>query len=520
MESAYLDAADLDIDAVIDAFAPATEVGREALAERLSNPITDIDEIGARQQEIRDIKRACKGKEIAIREVLATLKATEADVVSVRDASTDERLKEYYTQIMWDQKSAAARLNHMGWLNELIVFFRTIFIPGLSILLPVFIFIAPLILYMVVLKEPITFSKYIDMIQGAIKKAVPSVLGAQRFKGTGGLAETSEQFVHVAVAVAMLGVSIWNQVSAALHMRTIVGDMRRRATAVQKFTEGVRRLGSLMEVTVDCGEAWSLGPLGVFGDAWNDPDRVSAILEEAGRLDMLVSVASRKMTCMATLSSTDLGLTDLYHPGVAKDKRILNSLTMTEKTHILLTGPNRGGKSTLLKSLGYAVLMSQTVGVVFARKATLPVFQSIITALAPTDVVGKMSLFEAEIEFAKTVLGRLGKGKTFLMMDEIFHGTNAHDGVEAAQVFLDRVYGSKDTYSIVSTHYMDLPSKYGPHATANLCMGASVDPTDPDRLIYTYRLGPGVNNHSSVREILRERGLLRSLPPKNNGPSE
>ena len=97
----------------------------------------------------------------------------------------------------------------------------------------------------------------------------------------------------------------------------------------------------------------------------------------------------------------------------------------------------------------------------------------------------------------------------FLMMDEIFHGTNAHDGVEASQIFLDQLYAADSSvFSIVSTHYMDLPTKYGPTRTQNLCMDASVDPTDSDMLVYTYRLIPGMNQHSSVREILRERGLL------------
>jgi hypothetical protein len=39
-------------------------------------------------------------------------------------------------------------------------------------------------------------------------------------------------------------------------------------------------------------------------------------------------------------------------------------------------------------------------------------------------------------------------------------------------------------------------------------MEATEDPVDPDRLVYTYKLCVGINRHSSVREILRERGLL------------
>ena len=511
---AYLDANDLDMSTLIDAFAPATDAGRTALHDRISKPVTDTNTILERQTVLRSIKAKCKDGATAttIKELQKKLKDTEADVVSVGAAGDDERLKDYYTQIMWSRTSMFAPLNHLGWLNEIIVFLRTIFVPGLSILLPLFILVAPLLLLTVVLKEPVTFTKYIDMIQGAIKKAVPSVLGAPRFKGVGGIAEMGEQFLHVGLAIAMLGASIWNQISSAIHMRSIVADMRRRAESVQMFTQATKELAALVDIDVECNVTWSVGALGVFGDAWNRPERITDLVAFAGHLDMLVAVATRKKTCFPQIGADDLVLKDVYHPGLTKGGRVLNSLTMdaAQRRHVLLTGPNRGGKSTLLKSVGYSVLLAQTVGVVFARRATIPVFDSIITALAPSDIVGSLSLFEAEIEFAKNVKARMAVGSTFLMMDEIFHGTNAHDGVEAAQVFLDQVYAAPATsvFSIVSTHYMDLPEKYGSTSSQNLCMDATVEPTDPDRLVYTYRLKEGVNRHSSVREILRERGLL------------
>jgi DNA mismatch repair protein MSH6 len=228
---------------------------------------------------------------------------------------------------------------------------------------------------------------------------------------------------------------------------------------------------------------------------------------------MTIALALKKRTAPVQWGD-DLSITDIYHPGIG-DHRVYNSVKMTRK-HLLLTGPNRGGKSTLLKSIGAAVLMSQTCGIVFARRAILPLFDSIITALQPSDVMGKMSLFEAEIEFAKSVNTRLSEatGPVFLMMDEIFHGTNAHDGVEASQVFLDSLYDNdKPVFSVISTHYMDLPTRYGEKNTQNMCMAASVDPADPEKLIYTYMLCEGVNKYSSVREILRERGLLTEKTP-------
>lgn len=513
-QGAFVDSKDLDLTVIVDAFNPATEAGRDALTERLSKPLTDLTELRKRQVQIQAIKKSID--RLKAQKALQTLKAAEADVISIGTASEDERLKDYYTQIMWDRKSIAARLNHLGWLNEIIVFFRTIFVPGLSILLPFMILIGPLLVFTIVLKKPITFSQYIGMIQGAIKNAVPSVLGAPRFAGKGDMVETAEQFVHIGLAIAMLGASIWNQVSAAIHMRSIVTDMRKRAESVQRFTEATRELSEALGVPVDLGASWSFGTLGVFGDAWNDPARIDRLLKAAGHLDMLASIALKNKVCRPLLSVdvSGLNLTDLYYPGLKAAR--LNSISLDGSgCHCLLTGPNRGGKSTLLKSVGYAVLMGQTVGVVFARKASIPIYDSIITALTPSDVVGKLSLFEAEIEFAKTVLDRLDKGRTFLMMDEIFHGTNAHDGVEAAQVFLDRIYTAPALTSIVSTHYMDLPEKYQASGVQTMCMEASVDPTDADRLIYTYRLTSGINKFSSVREILRERGLLRPGPRKN-----
>jgi len=528
---------DIDVEGLAKSLETYTEAGAAALKERLSKPISDHIEIVTRQIRIRGIRLLAKttDQKLAIAAFRKTLKETEADVKSVGACATDTRHAEYYTQILWAADSQWAWMNHLGWLNELIVLFRTILLPGLSVLLPLFVFLAPLIFFNVMTNEPLTFDKYLTLLQTSLKKAMPPVLGAPRFAGTGGILEFGEQFFHIGVSLAMFGASIWSQVAAALSMRAVVADMRRRSNAVLVFSKATAGLAAALGQPLPAIQ-WSEGELGLFGDAWNQPARIQDLLAAAGNLDMLAAVALAKRTCFPNLPKADnaskadsaLKLTDLYHPGLQEDLRIYNSLTLdaTTKQHVLLTGPNRGGKSTLLKAVGAAVLMAQTVGIVFAKKAVLPVFENIITALSPQDVMGSLSLFEAEIEFAKDVKARLAvaKGPTFLMMDEIFHGTNAHDGVEASQVFLDGLYETKGPiFSIVSTHYMDLPKRYGADKTQNLCMEASVDPRDNDRLIYTYRLKAGVNGFSSVREILRERGLLvsvKSLVEKLAEPSK
>ena len=506
---------DLDIDSLVNIFPVSTETGKEALRARLQAPTSDSAELKARQAEVKTLRELCRSNRVTIDAAISTLKECEADVVSVGAATSDKRLMEYYTQILWASDSMASPLNHMGWLTELVVLFRTILLPGLTVILPLFVLIAPFLLYNFILNKELTVSGYFDLLQGSIKKAMPSVLGAPRFVGKGGFLEMGEQFAHIAIAFVMFGFSAWSQVSSALSMRGIVADMRRRANSVVRFTEAVMSLRSIVGKSSETPFIWSDGALGVFGDAWNDATRIHRLVGVAGQLDMLIAIASQKRICFPSydVSGAGLHIQDLYHPGLQQEKRIYNTVTMNEelKSHVLLTGPNRGGKSTLLKAIGSAVLMSQTLGIVFGRTASLPIFESIVTALSPADTLGKLSLFEAEIEFAKNVkaLASQGGGPMFLMMDEIFHGTNAHDGVEASEVFLDELYDlSAPIYSIVSTHYMSLPDRYGSTKTQNLCMEASIDPANPDKLVYTYRLRPGKNGHSSVREILRERGLL------------
>jgi DNA mismatch repair ATPase MutS len=132
-------------------------------------------------------------------------------------------------------------------------------------------------------------------------------------------------------------------------------------------------------------------------------------------------------------------------------------------------------------------------------------YTSIETALHPADALGHLSLFEAEIEFAKIVLQKANT-RMFVMMDEIFHSTNARDGLAASRVFLSQLYEHSTTTSLISTHYKELPTEY--HTVLAWAMEAEED-TEKNCLIYTYKKVSGISDKSSVMEILRERGLCK-----------
>ena len=96
----------------------------------------------------------------------------------------------------------------------------------------------------------------------------------------------------------------------------------------------------------------------------------------------------------------------------------------------LLTSPNAGGKSTLLKTLGTAVVTSRALGLALGRRFVWrrPVGH-LDTLLQLRDEGGKASLYQAELHRVARVVERLGAADdadpTLVLIDEMFNTTNA-----------------------------------------------------------------------------------------------
>jgi hypothetical protein len=341
--------------------------------------------------------------------------------------------------------------------------------------------------------------------------------------------QMAQKWLQWGLSIFMFGSSIWQQVTLSQHLHTITQDMRKRGALIWEL-QGIWKdlsgmVGPAITKYMDLPDNEDLpeddNTLGVFGYTWNRPHVLMGLTKNIGIVDVMITCATLPRIGFPTYvegPDTRLHLENFYHPHlVSKSKTtITNTIDLSKSagsTHSLITGPNRGGKSTSLKAIIANVIVAQSVGICFAKRMQITPFQQIHTALSPSDTLGRLSLFEAEIEFAKEILENLDpvskKGKALLVMDEIFHSTNAIDGEEASRIFLDKLYSMEGHASLISTHYTKLPESYteGKQCQA-LCLKASVHPEIPDQLIYTYKIRKGINSLSSVREILKERGLL------------
>jgi DNA mismatch repair protein MutS len=244
---------------------------------------------------------------------------------------------------------------------------------------------------------------------------------------------------------------------------------------------------------------------------WNDASAIYDLRDWLGLVDAYTALATMPICIVKYSTSNGVNIKGLVHPYL--ESCVPNNYDSTG--HSVLTGPNRGGKSTFCKALGLALVTAQSWGFAAAESMILQPFGAIHTALEPAGKLGYASTFEAEIVFAKAVLDR-DERPLFVMMDEIFHSTNAVDGIRASSVFMSSLYTKQDTMSLISTHYRELATKFN-GACAAYKMVAS---DGPNGLLYTYKIESGVSDKSSVDELLRSYGLLGPGTEKDRGFQE
>ncbi len=135
--------------------------------------------------------------------------------------------------------------------------------------------------------------------------------------------------------------------------------------------------------------------------------------------------------------------------------------TTPTKKDVLVTGPNAGGKSTLLKTLGINLLLGQTLGCCCASKAHVSYFDHIFTQIQVSDTNGKESLFQAEMNRSYHHIQKIKEAQKknefcFTLMDEIFSSTNPEEGAAGAWSICETLSQYKNSMVFVTTHFSDL----------------------------------------------------------------
>lgn len=120
----------------------------------------------------------------------------------------------------------------------------------------------------------------------------------------------------------------------------------------------------------------------------------------------------------------------------------------------LITGPNMGGKTVSLKTIGLLTAMAQYGLLVPARFMEFQPRQFIRAHLAEATIPKGLSAYAGEVVFLRDVIGRSDESG-LILVDEIAHGTNPVEGAGVAQAVIEHL-SQKQTMTVITTHYPSL----------------------------------------------------------------
>jgi DNA mismatch repair ATPase MutS len=276
---------------------------------------------------------------------------------------------------------------------------------------------------------------------------------------------------------------------------------------LQTLKVEAKKQGLQMHISETLSELEGLDPRRAFLLIKEDPERLHMAFRDLAQLEIVWRIAK-----------TDYLNTVIFHPTVFQIRDMVDvsltngvpsSITLSTNTerHAILTGPNGGGKSSVLRGILQSVLLAHTYGVAPAVDAIMPRFRWIASGLQLRDTPGVYSMFETEVKFAAECI-RSGspEGMGLVLFDELFHSTNPPDGTRSAKLFLEQLWTS-NVFSIVSTHVFPLVEDRPGHVRA-ICCAASEKP-DGD-IQYSYRAEPGICKVSSVHKVWEKYGLRRA----------
>ena len=196
---------------------------------------------------------------------------------------------------------------------------------------------------------------------------------------------------------------------------------------------------------------------------------------------------------------------DAYYPVIKNP--IKNSYDLNK--HILITGPNAAGKTTLLKTTIYNIILSQQIGCGYYKNASITLFDNIHCYINIPDTSGRDSLFQAEARRCKNILDNIVLNnktkkisKHFCIFDELFSGTNPYEAISSAFSYLKYLSKYNNVNIIITTHYIELCNKLLNHKKF-INKHMNINNTN-NNYNYTYLLKDGISNVKGGIKVLND----------------
>ena len=200
-----------------------------------------------------------------------------------------------------------------------------------------------------------------------------------------------------------------------------------------------------------------------------------------------------------------LNAVNLGHPLLNAKKRIDNDFVIDNEEFFIVTGANMAGKSTFLRAVSLAIVMSNTGLPICAENVEYnPV--KLITSMRTSDSLNDdESYFYAELKRLKFIVNEIKTENYFIILDEILKGTNSMDKAIGSKKFIEKLNKSNST-GIIATHDVSLCELSSEYMTIeNYYFDAEIIDNE---LHFDYKMKNGVCKNMNASFLLKKMEIV------------
>ena len=463
-----------------------------------------------------------------------------------KDVKTNTNFLDKYGYVEW---------NSLRYLNQSESFLEVLSManlcsPLLSLSIPFFIFFIPFLI-LKLQGVPITFDAYMDVLK---------TIARHHFIGKtlSSLSELSlDRVIYIFFSLGLYALQVYQNTTSCLrfykntkyvndalvHMKEYVNysihsmetylQIARDCASHRDFCADVelqcQRLillrGELSRVTPFSNTLGKLGDIGYmlkcFYELHANPEYETAIyfsMGFEGYINNLTGVFENisagalnyaRFSQPVTDGSQNTIIKGQYYPSLKDENPVKNNCALDK--NIILSAPNKAGKTTMLKTTAINIILTQQLGCGFYTSCNLVPYTHIHSYLNIPDTSGRDSLFQAESRRCKDILDIIQKesenpdmkSRHFCIFDELFSGTNPEEATKAGHAFLQYLSNYKNVDFMLTTHYLSICKKFrGSDIVANYKMGVRV--LDNGSFVYTYKMKPGISAIKGAVRVLKD----------------
>lgn len=228
-----------------------------------------------------------------------------------------------------------------------------------------------------------------------------------------------------------------------------------------------------------------------------------------GYIDNMCGIHKNIQTKLVSFADFDGGspttFDKQFYPPLITDNMVKNDVTFGK--NMIISSPNKSGKTTILKSVTLNIILSQQLGCGFYNNAIINPYTHIHSYLNIPDTSERDSLFQAESRRCKDIIDIISNNgdtsRHFCIFDELYSGTNPEEATKAGTVFIDYLSKRSNVDFILTTHYFKICRQFRKSCRIdNYKMDVKV--LENGEFLYKYRLHKGISKLKGAIRVLKD----------------